>query len=508
MVTIVISNHLERWYDVPNINKHLVKLKQRAQQLKSKITNIKSIVVPHAGIQYSGLAMMSTYISSYRPNIKRIILLSTDHQNLLGFNFINANSIITKNNSEKFKVRLENSFKNRNMRFIDSSIIQNEHSLLNQIPFIDFLYGPRVTVMPIIVGKITMEESEIMAQQLSSLMGTDTLVVCSTDFNHINGRFQHKITPPNIQRKIKKADSLIVRLLNDKRDFVENIRKHKLSPCGIYALKLLQSINLIYNYSRCNVCCYYTSNNTFNTPYIFDELFSKKNIKDISNSSVSYVGLLFSHHKYIKTNVQRPLSFLLTPFEKKALVNYSYLLLNNYLMGKNIDSIVPFYCPVFYKVKLGTFVTIKTNDNKLRGCIGTLSPEDNILNNIKKYTYSSAFEDSRFKPLSMSEFIDKKTNSYLLTISISLLNELKPISYEEYKSSNGKFKFQEDGILMTRKNGTSAFFLPSVAQDYNFSHKDSDKMLFMLCEKKGIKTHSACFTGDFNLQYNEGIEFK
>ena len=50
------------------------------------------------------------------------------------------------------------------------------------------------------------------------------------------------------------------------------------------------------------------------------------------------------------------------------------------------------------EVKKGLFVTINKN-NVLRGCIGTLTKNDSIFNNLYTYTYNSAFNDTRFKPI-------------------------------------------------------------------------------------------------------------
>lgn len=465
MTSITITDHLTSWFNVSNIRKYLEELKSRANPLKSNIPNIKSIVVPHAGVVYSGLAMMSTYLSSYRKNITRIILLSTDHDSLEGANFINANSITTKNDSESFKIHLENVKGN----YTD---INNEHALLNQIPFIDFLYGNQVKVIPVIVGKITLEQSKEIATKLKPYLGPNTLIVCSTDFNHVNGRFQHKIFAPNIQSKITNADSLVVKLLTDNKDsdFIKNIRTNNLSPCGIYALQLLKSIHLAENYKRCNVSCYYKSSNEFKSSKLFKELFKKIKLTT-EQTSVSYVGLLFTNDQYL-SNSDRPLLHLLTPFEKKVLTYYA-----NSLLYK---SKTPFYCPVFYRVKLGVFIVIKTDNNEIVGRKGTLNHNKAILDSVKEHTLY---------------FVKDKTHMKHHKISIFLFNKMKSISYNDYKpTSSIEFKSHTDILVIKRKNNETISMFPEPKPN-----KPADKLISEVCSHK-----QSCVT----LFFNEGIELK
>lgn len=546
------SSHLKKWFntDTSKINSMLEKTNNLCKRhftfnKNPTESHINSIVVPHAGFQYSGLCAMSAYHLSYSKNYKKILVLATDHQGLAGLHYIKSNIQVGN-----YFINVETSskllslFKSKGVKMVnaDNTLVHNEHALLNHIPLINYFYRGNIPVVPFIVGKLNPREIETYGKLLSTLADDTTLVICSTDLNHINGTFSHKIEGPNTADKIRKADSEILRLLTNEKitngNFVETINGAGLSPCGIYALALLKELNKQLKLNYCNVACYYTSKQlekmklNSNNRFSLDQLLTLPNEKGVGNAnktSVGYLGALFSTTPYLDNSKIRPLDYLLTSYEKKALHFYMTRLLNAYLENRNSDInsdrnnggnnishllkknqfqlLNPFYCPIYHKVKLGLFVTLKRLNGRLRGCIGTTRTSENtIISNLQKYTYYSAFKDSRFQPLTMSEFRNIDTGKLQLNLYISLLNKLKGISYADYKRKNGGFVFQKDGIVMTLSNGDTAFFLPSVAQDYNFTVKDADTMLSMLCEKIG---HSkTCFREHgLTLSYNEGIEF-
>jgi len=130
---------------------------------------------------------------------------------------------------------------------------------------------------------------------------------------------------------------------------------------------------------------------------------SSDKINNESNLSVGYVGIIFNKiynlTDYIKSN-----KYLLN-LPKKHLNEYFN---NNIKKSTNyiiIDSVE------------GIFVTIYKS-KKLRGCIGTFTLKGDIINTINIQTHDSAFNDSRFTPLTKEEF-----SSGTLTYSINFLRK-------------------------------------------------------------------------------------
>lgn len=92
--------------------------------------------------------------------------------------------------------------------------------------------------------------------------------------------------------------------------------------------------------------------------------------------------------------------------------------------------------------KAACFVTIyNQNDNSLRGCIGTLEPNQlNLKEEIHSNTISAAFHDPRFLPLRKDEMKDIYISVDVLDTpeSISSVEKLDPQIYGVIVSSKGR----------------------------------------------------------------------
>ncbi len=84
--------------------------------------------------------------------------------------------------------------------------------------------------------------------------------------------------------------------------------------------------------------------------------------------------------------------------------------------------------PAILSKKSACFVTLKTSENRLRGCIGTLTPVyKNLFTEIIKNAVASAVRDYRFNPLTIDELNDIRITTEVLyppekIEDISLLN--------------------------------------------------------------------------------------
>src|SRR5690606_8982569 len=98
----------------------------------------------------------------------------------------------------------------------------------------------------------------------------------------------------------------------------------------------------------------------------------------------------------------------------------------------------------------GAFVTLKINGS-LRGCIGRFISTEPLYEVVRATALSSAFEDSRFPPLSKEEF--EKTE-----IEISVLGPLKKID------DINEIVLGRHGIYI-KKGSRSGTMLPQVATE-------------------------------------------
>ena len=123
--------------------------------------------------------------------------------------------------------------------------------------------------------------------------------------------------------------------------------------------------------------------------------------------------------------------------------------------------------------KGAVFVTL-TEDDNLRGCIGSIVAHTTLLEDIMHNARSAAFDDPRFTSLSESE-MDK------IKLEVSLLTPPVKVDYVDTEDLKKKIIAKEDGVIL-KLNGYQATFLPQVWEELTgfelfFAH---------LCHKAGL----------------------
>jgi len=121
------------------------------------------------------------------------------------------------------------------------------------------------------------------------------------------------------------------------------------------------------------------------------------------------------------------------------------------------------------QVPQAAFVTLKKH-GELRGCIGHMAADTPLGQIVGAMALEAAFNDPRFRPLSLSELGD-------VEIEISVLTPMKPIA------GPAEIKIGRDGVLL-QKGTRSAVFLPQVAPEQGW---DTPETLDNLCMKAGLE---------------------
>ena len=120
----------------------------------------------------------------------------------------------------------------------------------------------------------------------------------------------------------------------------------------------------------------------------------------------------------------------------------------------------------------GAFVTLRLveGDRKaLRGCIGHIEAQDELVETVRTVAYSSAFQDYRFSPLTPEEYPR-------VCIEISVLSPLEEITDPS---------IVEPGThgLYLKSAFRSGLLLPQVATEYGWNR---DEFLAHTCRKAGL----------------------
>lgn len=139
--------------------------------------------------------------------------------------------------------------------------------------------------------------------------------------------------------------------------------------------------------------------------------------------------------------------------------------------------ITPFEAPLFVTWNI---INKETKSKKLRGCIGNFSKLP-LPKSVKEYALISAFEDERFKPITLDEILKIENSPNLdLQCAVTILH-----SFEDITNNPLNWNIGEHGLHVIFKYGNrrcSATFLPEVAKEQGWSKKET---LDALVDKSG-----------------------
>lgn len=115
------------------------------------------------------------------------------------------------------------------------------------------------------------------------------------------------------------------------------------------------------------------------------------------------------------------------------------------------------------------FVSLYTKNGEMRGCMGSIVPqEENLFNEITSNTMHAAFNDNRFTPLKENELEDVSMTVEIIEPmqKVTSLEELQPDIY---------------GVMIKDKNGKMGVMLP-----YPEEIKTVEQQIKIACKKGGI----------------------
>jgi hypothetical protein len=101
-----------------------------------------------------------------------------------------------------------------------------------------------------------------------------------------------------------------------------------------------------------------------------------------------------------------------------------------------------------------SFVTLRTRDRALRGCIGTLEPECALALDVAENAYRAAFRDPRFPPLRAEE-------AEAIDLRVSLLGTPERLDVRSEDELVAQLQPGADGLIL-RLGSLRATFLPEV----------------------------------------------
>lgn len=196
-------------------------------------------VVPHAGYIYSGPVAAHVYFDmALEGTPSSIVIIGTNHTG-----YGKPISVYPEGVWETPLGRLEVDnelggllVENSEIADFDTYAHIEEHSVEVQLPFIQYLYGDRVKILPVVMGIHTPEVARDIAQSIlksTSKLNRDIVILASSDFNHYES---HETT----MRKDNMAIEKILTL--DTEEFYRVISDENISICGPGGIMVLMEI--------------------------------------------------------------------------------------------------------------------------------------------------------------------------------------------------------------------------------------------------------------------------
>ena len=424
--------------DPSELKQMIEKLTQAAQKssdIQLPDSQLKALIMPHAGYIYSGLTAAHAVKVLKANQFSKVILMGPDHR--VGMDYV-AISQVDAYETPLGKIALHDDVKKlrkypslfRSSKYSD----QAEHSIEVILPFLQY-FLKSFKFIPLVVGQV---DPKILVSYIEPHLDNHTLLVSSSDLSHYLKYLAAVKTDNQTIDLILKKD---IKALANKDN----------AACGIIPIQVILYLAKKLNW----------------TPV----LLHKSNSGDTAGDKtrvVGYVTIAFFGGK-----IMTPSQGELTQAQGQALLKLARSTIAKKL-GKSFDA--PSDKNLKDKdlqAKKGTFVTLNIH-GRLRGCIGSLVGQTSLVKGVADNAINAAFHDPRFSPLSDEEYDN-------IHVEVSVLTEPQPLEYTDTNDLINKLKPKVHGVIL-RKGFASATFLPQV-WDQLPTH---EAFLSHLCLKAGL----------------------
>ncbi len=406
--------------------------------------DLRALIVPHAGYSYSG-AVAGRAFSLIEPDrFKRVILIGPSHHKA---HEINGISVATFEQYAIPGATVPVDLEVANALLESPDVVsmemahQLEHCLEVQLPFIHRTLR-NASIVPILCGRISTENLKPLATAISRFWDDDTLLVISSDFNHVGRNYGYLPFPAS--DTASEAPRLDLRgidyvLDHDLKGFDAYLAATDATICGRDAIRLL--LTMLPDSAELKLL-EYTNSGQVSGDY---------------SSCVGYAAIAVTDTREFYDTAEKALMMTVVKDAIAArLAGEAYRL--------------PADVPETLMEDGACFVTLRMNGD-LRGCIGTLDAHEPLLENIVSNAQNAAFGDYRFSKLTKDEYPN-------LEYHVSVLTPSRPVD------GPNDVNLGTHGIIL-HHHGKRAVFLPEVPTDQGW---DLTTTLEYLSRKAGLPT--------------------
>lgn len=187
---------------------------------------LKAVIAPHAGYMYSGMPAAHTYLNLFedgKPD--HIVILGPNHTGMGARLAVCNEDWETPLGKARFDSGLGAAVVQENEFATNDCIAHSsEHSIEVQVPFLQYIFGPDVSFIPICVTDQSYRVCESIGMTLAKLAeNEDILVIASSDFTHFESAQEAKVKDNQAMEYLEMLDP---------EGFLKFVQGHRISICG------------------------------------------------------------------------------------------------------------------------------------------------------------------------------------------------------------------------------------------------------------------------------------
>jgi len=434
-LSLLVRSHLDLVGDLPEIDGSLI-----------------ALIVPHAGLIYSGPIAAHSYKLLQQHPVRHVILCGPSHR--FGFKGISVYGPDIDWRTPLGTVSCDSGLCRKLMS--GQSLISvvpkahlQEHSLEVQLPYLQTVLKD-FSIVPAVMGYPEPDAINALTDALEKLpLGDDVVLIVSSDWQHYKPASEGW-----------RFDSLGIECLKDlDADRLNRyLASERVQACGGGAVVAAIRAAVAKGANRVKILKYGDSG-------------------DATGDKSSVVGYLAAALYRVEGNTApHPIAAAespelsvadLTPAEKDRLLTIARQAIVSYLS----NGAPPLFTETGRLAQEGAAFVTLTRDGQLRGCIGHTQAVQPLYQTVAECAVSAAVSDPRFPPVTREEIDD-------LDIEISVLTPMQLVS------SLDEIEVGRDGLMMS-SGRFRGLLLPQVATEYGWNRTE---FLENTCRKAGLPT--------------------
>ena len=405
---------------------------------------VVALLAPHAGYYFSGQTAAYAY-SAAEDAYDTVVIIGTGHNARLEKAALNsalyktpAGDVPTDDAVISGLLRCDGLFE------LNPSAHAPEHSIEVQLPLLLARLKRPFMLVPVLLNASGLDNAVAAGKAIAaSLRGRKALIVVSTDLSHYPPADIARASDLTIIEAVKTLDPYYLALTAKELEFKKS-KNLEVAVCGLQALLAGISAATALGANEADLLAYANAGEMPGFP---------------PDRAVGYAAMAF-----VKAAKPQGKNAQLSPEQQKLLLKEARRSIAEGFANTPLSP-SPLSAAPELNLPAALFVTITEND-RLRGCIGTTEPLGATLDSVRYYARMAAFNDPRFPPLKEPEL-----NNVKLEISI--------LSRPELISSPSSITPGKHGVIVQRAS-RKGVFLPQVWKDL----PSKEQFLNELCEQK------------------------